>query len=257
MANLESYVVWVLLAAVILGSIAWIWLLVQAFQTSALWGILVLLFPLGSALALYSLIVPFVWSTVLAFAACVLSLIFVPTHWKVSRGPAGLFLLACVVAAAGLVLGQFSVSQDPRVTIEEVDGKKEKHITLTRAKGDEPIAFEKLLKANADVVVLQMANEDVNDETLKLLEGLTELRELDLNDTRVTDEGLAILATLPKLEILRLNRTAITDEGFTQHLADKPTLRELHLRGTKVATETLRAWKKANESLDRKFTSGK
>ena len=66
-----------------------------------------------------------------------------------------LFVFSCVVFAAGVVVAQLLISKDPRVTTEEVDGVKEKHITLTHsnAKKDE---VERLLKWNPDVVVLQM-----------------------------------------------------------------------------------------------------
>jgi hypothetical protein len=221
MANLEAYVLWVLVAAVVLAAIAWLWLVIRAFQTGVLWGILVLLLP-------------------------PLALIFVPTHWKPSRGPTALFLFACVVAAAGLVLGQFSVSRDPRVKM--VEG--EKHITLTHAIVDDYSFIGK----HPDVVVLQMANEDVTDETLKHLEGLKDLRELDLNNTQITDEGLAVLAKLPKLRSLRLANTKITADGFQKHLAQLPELVELDLTGCKsISSKAKRDWKTAKKDKNPKL----
>jgi hypothetical protein len=88
---------------------------------------------------------------------------------------------------------------------------------------------------------------------------MTELRVLDLDDTAVTDEGLASLAKLPKLQVLRLSRTKVTDAGFNKHLAELPTLTEVSLRGTQVATPTLRKWKKAGTALniDRKYIPAK
>jgi hypothetical protein len=95
--------------------------------------------------------------------------------------------------------------------------------------------------------VLQMANPEVTDQTLQYLKGLTKLRELDLNNTQVGDEGLKVLAGLPRLTILRLKGTRITDEGFRQALADKESLRELDLRGTKVTPATRKAWLEAKK----------
>ena len=45
MVNLESYVFWVLVAAAVLGTIAWAWLLVRAFRESRVWGCCLLLLP--------------------------------------------------------------------------------------------------------------------------------------------------------------------------------------------------------------------
>lgn len=95
-------------------------------------------------------------------------------------------------------------------------------------------------------MVLQMANSDVNDETLRYLAGLKQLRELDLNNTQVTDAGLKELAELPKLRDLRLARTKITDDGFRQYLLGKESLMNLDLTGTSVASKTVREWKSAN-----------
>ena len=99
------------------------------------------------------------------------------------------------------------------------------------------------LPSRPDTVVLQLANPDVTDATLAYLQTLTQLRELDVNDTQITDAGLELLSRLPALQILRLRGTKITDPGFRQYLDGKDTLLELDLRGTEVASKTLRAWK--------------
>src|SRR4051794_25322318 len=133
---------WFFIPALILGVFAYLWLIVKAFGVHAGWGIAVLLFAPAA-------------------------LLFVPLNWKAGRAPAALFVFACVLFAGGFVAGQFIETRDPRVKM--VDG--EKHITLTHAKGDEAA----LLKKNQDVVVLQMAECDVNDETLAAVAGLSEL----------------------------------------------------------------------------------
>src|SRR5262245_49816969 len=127
MVNLESYVLWVLVAAAGLAAIAWIWLLVRAFREGRVWGVCLLLLP------------PLV-------------LVFVPKHWKPSRGPVALLLFASILAVTGLVLGQLPPSRNPYITL--VDG--EKHVTLTRASVDDYSFIEK----HPDTVVLQLANED-------------------------------------------------------------------------------------------------
>jgi Leucine-rich repeat (LRR) protein len=217
---------WFFIPALALAAIAYLWLIVKAFGVHVGWGIAVLLFAPAA-------------------------LLFVAVNWKAGRAPAALFLFACVLFAGGFVAGQFVTTHDPRVKM--VEG--EKHITLTRAKAD----YADVLKKNPDVVVLQMAECDVNDETLAALAELSQLRELDLNNNPITDEGLAHLAKLPKLEILRLNFTQITDEGFKKHLFDVPQLKEINVRQTKVASSTARAWVKEGKkhNVERKQTSGK
>jgi RNA polymerase sigma factor (sigma-70 family) len=108
------------------------------------------------------------------------------------------------------------------------------------------------LRERREVVVLQMANEDVDDQTLEHLKGMDQLRKLNLSDTRITDKGLALVAELPRLQELYLARTKITDEGFQKHLAPKETLLKLDLTGTRVKTKTKRAWKKL-KPLEREY----
>lgn len=218
---MELYALSFYAAAVLLAGIAWIWLLITAFRTHWGWGVGLLLFP-------------------------PLALGFIPTQWKRSRPPMGLFLLAVVVACVPLVLVEYDrrfASFGPRERMVD----DELHITLTGWK----MQNYALLEQRPDAIVLDMANEDVTDETLEHLRNLKELKELTLSDTRITDAGLAILATLPRLEKLRLAQTAITDEGFKQHLAGKESLQMLDMTGTKVLSKTLREWKAAQPG--RKF----
>jgi hypothetical protein len=95
------------------------------------------------------------------------------------------------------------------------------------------------------VAVLQMANADVNDQSLESLREMKSLRELDLNGTQVTDAGLEVLKELPALAALRLARTKITDKGFRSALFAKESLMQLDLRNTAVSPETIRAWREA------------
>src|SRR5262249_38055170 len=102
-----------------------------------------------------------------------------------------------------------------------------------------------------EAAVLQMANPDVTDETLKLLRGFAQLKELDLNDTAITDAGLEELQRCPRLETLRLKNTKITDAGFRAYLLDRDSLKEIDVRETQVKSKTLRDWKMKKEG--RKF----
>ncbi|MFM7135917.1 MAG: hypothetical protein ACKO1M_02445 [Planctomycetota bacterium] len=104
-----------------------------------------------------------------------------------------------------------------------------------------------ILTQRPDVVILEMGNPDVTDETLELLVGLPKLKELTLNDTVVTDAGLATLARLPALETLRIARTKITPEGLRRFLDSPPRrLSQLDVSGNGIPTTILRQWKNAS-----------
>jgi hypothetical protein len=214
MAKLELYLLVVLAVGLVIGIAGYLWLLTRAFRVRVLWG-LGLLFP-------------------------PLALVFVPLHWRKAVGPLVVLLLAAVVVAVPFGVNYYFeryVDLGPRERL--VDG--ELHITLTGWDGDD----YSVLKARPQTVVLQMANPDVDDQTLQYLRAMNQLRELDLNDSQVTDQGLAVLSGLPRLEALRLRNTKITDDGFRAFLNPLDALRELDLRGTKVAAETVRAWRAA------------
>jgi hypothetical protein len=102
-----------------------------------------------------------------------------------------------------------------------------------------------VLEQKTNVVVLQMANPDVTDDTLLHLTNLNKLRELDLSETSITDKGLKTLLQLPNLEWLRLNRTAVTDDGVREYLMAKKSLKKLEVTDTKVSAEMRSAWRKA------------
>lgn len=156
------------------------------------------------------------------------------------RAPAFFLLLSLLMTslpiAINAILSRFQ-SLGPHSAI--VEG--ERHITLT---GWDQRDYS-ILQTQEDTIVLQMANADVTDETLKYLLPMKRLRELDLNNSQVTDAGLATIAALPGLKDLRLAQTKITDEGFRQFLIDKDSLANLDLRGTSVASKTVREWKAA------------
>lgn len=196
---------------------------------------------------------------VLVFAGLALATLGLPwlaaravaTLWRrpVARGgrmrrlllPASMVALGLVIGGTPLVyqrayLALVGLGERERV----VDG--ERMLTLTGwDRGDYSILAEK-----RDVVVLDMGNPDVGDDTLSLLQDLPLLRELSLNDSAVTDRGLPSLARLPALESLRIARTKVTPAGIEAFLAaPPPKLRQLDVSGNGIPTEILRAWKNA------------
>ena len=191
----------------------YLWFVVRAFKTRWFWG-------------LATLIPPFF-------------LLFLCFHFRKARLPALVSLVGvgCIAGVTYTNRHDWFVDLGPRE--EMVDG--EQHITLT---GWDRSSY-KFLLFKRDVVVLQMANEDVTDETLGYLRGLSKLRELDLRHTQITDASLSILKELPALQDLRLEGTKITDTGFREHLADKESLERIDLRDTSVNRETVKAWRDA------------
>lgn len=166
-------------------------------------------------------------------------------RWPLSRRPmllfvAGVLLTATPVAYTRLVepivLRHF---RPPYVA--EVGG--EVHVTLT---GIPSYDYAKLPRFR-EAAVLQMANTDVTDDTLKLIRGFTGLKELDLTNTAITDAGLADLHYCPRLEVLRLRNTKVSDAGFRAHLFERDSLKSIDARETGVSSKTLRDWKARQE----------
>lgn len=159
------------------------------------------------------------------------------------KTPAFLLLVGLFLAGTSFlipVVFEKWYGHDPRKRV--IDG--EVHLTLT----DSNIQGYDILDKEPDTVVLQMANPDVTDETLKRLAGMKKLRELDLNFTQVTDVGLEQLkANSASLQQLRLVKTKITDEGFQAFLEAMPQLRQVDVSGTPVKGSTLRKWKNADK----------
>ncbi|RLS40347.1 MAG: hypothetical protein DWH82_03450 [Planctomycetota bacterium] len=218
----ETYAAGILIGGIVLSLAALVWLAVRAFRVRRAWGFSCLFFP----------------PALLPFALF---------HRRKAIGP--LLLLAFGVITTGATLGvnRFIVA-NLSLGLREAIVDGEGHITLTGWDQDD----YSVLKNRRTVVVLQMANADVTDETLEMLAGMANLRELDLNDTRITDAGLETLAQLPALAILRLRGTAVTDAGFTHSLKDKVSLLEIDARNTQIASRTLRDWKAENKD-QRKF----
>jgi len=120
-----------------------------------------------------------------------------------------------------------------------IDG--ERHLTLT---GWDRTDYFTILSLKKDVVVLELGNSDVTDQTLTPLSEMPWLKELTLNDTMVTDSGLEMLRTLPALERLRLARTKVTKDGIAAFLAaPPPKLLDIDVSGNSIPASALRKWK--------------
>ncbi len=158
--------------------------------------------------------------------------------WQKAKLPLILLAIGTVAVMGTIVANRLIVATIGLGPLETMVGA-ERHITLTGWDGTD----YGLLKRVPDVVVLQMANNDVNDETLNYLVGMTQLKELDLNDSQITDAGLEVLAQLPALEIVRIRGTLVTDKGFGAWLAAKESLINIDARDTAIASKSLRDWK--------------
>jgi hypothetical protein len=209
----DEYFVYLFLAGLALAVVGFVWLVVLAFLERIWWGVGSIVFP------------P---------VALVFSYRYPRRSW-----------LPCITLALGIFLMAFPalytrlapVDLGPREKL--VDG--EYHVTLT---GWDRSDYS-ILASRPGTVVLQMANPDVTDQSLRFLKGMTRLRELDLNDTAITDTGLDVLTSLSGLEILRLRNTRISDAGFQNRLALMESLRQLDLRGTAITSESIAAWRQS------------
>ena len=201
-----------------------LWLIAQAYRSRGIFlaALLVLTTPVGPLL--YGLI-----------------------HFSKSLKP-------LIVILAGLLIGAapFAFSHGLELLMGLGERERliagERHLALTG--WDRP--DYSILSSRVDVVVLEMANPDVDDETLKLLLPLTKLRELTLNDSLISDEGLNFLRQLPDLESLRVARTKISKDGVVEFLADPPAkLKELDVSGNSIPASALRKWKNQEPEIRR------
>lgn len=156
------------------------------------------------------------------------------------QAPFSLLVVAALVAASPILINSLAPKSKGLGALNPLVGE-ERHLTLTGWKRSD---YQSIAPA-IDTVVLQMANPDVKDSTLKYIADFKSLREIDLNNTQITDASLELFTKFPRLRDLRLANTKITDEGFRQHLMGKDSLMNLELTGTKVTAETIEEWKAA------------
>lgn len=216
---LERYGFYCLVGGATLALVAFVITVRRAFQAGSGWGVLTLIFPPTA-------------------------LVFVAVRSVHNRLPAGLFVAAAALIGLPYALSYYERNFLPLEPYEQiVDG--ELRLTLT---GLKDFNYAKL-RDKPNVVVLQMANADVNDTTLDYVAGLSKLRTLDLRDTQITDAGLAKIAALPALTELYLGRTKISDAGFNRHLAGKESLIKLDFTATEVKGKTKRDWKQRRPEM--------
>lgn len=201
----------VFVGGLILLGIGMIWYLIVAFRTNWKWGVAFILFP------------------------PIAPLVFLAKHYQRANAPVRVCLAGVVLAASPAIYTRL-VPIDLGEREKIVDG--ELHLTLTGWDQKDYSVIEK--KANA--IVLQMANEDVTDETMQYVTAAEQLRELDISFSQVGDVGIAAVDELPKLQRLHAQQTNITDEGFQKHLANHPKLTEMNLMGTKISPEVIQTW---------------
>lgn len=213
----------ILYGGILITVLGTLWLLATAFGVSVRRGLAVTLIPILAP-----------WHVVKA--------------WPRTRLPAVLIVAGAAAALFPLAYTRLKpINLGERVRI--VDG--EKHVTLT---GWDRKDYATIAQ-HPDAIVLQMANADVNDETLRFVAKLAGLRELDLDGTSVTDAGLDSLAPLVKLERLRISRTGVTDAGFRKSIAMLPALKQLWCPETEILKASLLEWKEQGEG--RRFIGGR
>jgi hypothetical protein len=212
--RLEDLLQLLFLTGAVILLLGLLWLLVSAFRVSWKWGFLT------------------------AFFFPVMAIPHIVRHWPRTKPP----LLTVIF---GLVLVSLPPAYSRLAPIDlgpheqMVDG--ERHVTLT---GWDQKDYA-VIARRPDIVVLQMANADVTDDTLQYLSSLSNLQELDLSDSQITDAGMKSLTGLKKLQTLRLARTAVTDVGFLELTSALTELKQLDLSATKVTPEAVQKWSEA------------
>jgi Leucine Rich repeat len=272
----ETLLVFVLFAGIFLLGVAFLWALFSLLRHGGrrwTWSLVLLLAVPIIAAGLFVAVLaervslldipPDVMANILilvflASIAILVLVVFVGSfaRYSATRGAVRLGILGVLLAAAPFV---YTRAVEPILFqyfrpawVSRVDGKL--HVTVT---GSPNFDYDRL-KEYEDAEVLQMANPEVTDETLKKLENFKLLKELDLNDTQINDAGLAILKSCASLETLRLANTKITDEGFREQILPRDWIKEVDVTGTPVTGKTLREWVKRGKALglDRKHLGG-
>ena len=273
----ETLLAFVLFAGVLLLGIAFLWALVALLRHGGrgwTWSlILLLVLPIVSAGLFVALLaeprrclldIPPEQSAnilILVFLASIAVLVlavFVGSFACFSKTRRAIYLgiFGILLAATPFV---YTLAVEPMLFryfrpawVARVDGKL--HVTLT---GIPNFDYDRL-KEYEDADVLQMANPDVTDETLKKVVNLKLLTELDLTDTQTTDAGLAILRGCASLKKLRLANTKITDAGFREFVMPRDWIEDVDVSGTDVKGKTLRDWVKQGKALglDRHYLGG-
>lgn len=249
----ETFWGWVLMAGASLLGVSLLWMMGQSVNAGTGWQRrlyrLLFVLPLILATTTAGLIYAkhkasgVALLITLGSVACLLLIVLLVSlvRWRRSRRPLSLFLAGSLLCAAPFTYTHliepvvFHYFRPPYVA--DVNG--ELHVTLT---GIANYDYAKLARFQ-QAAVLQMANPDVTDDTLKRLSTFARLKELDLNDSPITDAGLAELRQCPRLETLRLKNTKISDAGFRTHLLDRESLMEIDVRETQVKSKTLRDWR--------------
>ncbi len=159
------------------------------------------------------------------------------------RGPRRKFWIPLLALLLGLAISAAPAIISKNMTVDLGARDKivnnDRHLTLTGWDGE----TYSVLKNRPDTVVLQMANKDVNDDSLQYIADMTKLRDLDLNDAQITDSGLAMIGKLATLESLKIRGAKITDDGFREHIMPLKNLKKLDVRSTGLTSELIDEWK--------------
>lgn len=90
-----------------------------------------------------------------------------------------------------------------------------------------------LLNAKEQIVWLNLAGTQLNDESMRIIGQLVNLRKLHLERNPITDQGLEKLSALVQLEYLNVYGTGITDQGIG-YVGKLLKLQELFIGQTRV-----------------------
>jgi hypothetical protein len=147
-------------------------------------------------------------------------------------------LIAAALGASVYMIDDFRQQARSLAVVHRLNGRAEfipaqgpawKRWLVTTMLGDD---------AFAEVAIVNLRGQKVDDKTLEQLSGLGHLRELDLDGTLITDAGTHVLKSFPKLRSLSLRFTDISDES-TETIAGLESLIWLYLTHTKVSDASI------------------
>ncbi|MDC6365930.1 MULTISPECIES: DUF2231 domain-containing protein [Flavobacteriaceae] len=108
--------------------------------------------------------------------------------------------------------------------------------------------FELLYKYKKNIVEMNLAYTNIDDELAKTLKEFKNLTKLHLQQTQITNIGLEKLKNLNNLETLNLFGTQVNDDALTV-LSNLSNLKQLYVWQTQMTREGLLTFKKSTKTI--------
>ena len=169
-------------------------------------------------------------------------------------------ILKTIESRANKVINPVMTMDIAEASDEDINEISGNGVYVTRVSADTPYLLARLDHCNSDLkqllggvsqqlIWLNMATSNCQNETLKDLPEFPHLTRLHLQNTRVNDEVMDYLAGLEYLEYLNLYGTQVSDQGILKLIKLK-YLKNLYLWKTKVTEEGVAALQAQSPELN-------